>query len=64
MRFVCAALAGHIYHCLKFKNPYGVEKAFRGSTPVPASEQALVDLEADLEERFEVIDVHLCQIEG
>jgi hypothetical protein len=27
MPFVCAALARHIYHCLKFKQPYDVEKA-------------------------------------
>jgi len=64
MPFVCAALARHIYHCLKFKDPYDVERAFRGSSPIPASEQALVDLRADLDERFEVMDVHLCQIEG
>lgn len=64
MPFVCAALARHIYHCLKFKDPYDVEKAFQGSAPVPASEEALVDLRADLDERFEVMDAHLCQIEG
>ncbi len=64
MPFVCAALARHIYHCLKFKDPYDIEKAFRGSSAVSASEQELADLEADLEERFEVMDAHLCQIEG
>ena len=64
MPFVCAALAGHIYHCLKFKDPYQAEKAFRGSSLVPASEQVLVDLRANLDERFEVMEAFLCQIEG
>jgi hypothetical protein len=63
MPFVCAALARHIYHCLKFKDPYDVEKAFKGSVPLPASEQALVDLRADLDTKFEVMDAHPCQIE-
>jgi len=64
MPFVCAALARHIYHCLKFKDPYDIEKAFGGSPPSPASEQELVDLRADLDERFEVMDAHLCPTEG
>jgi len=63
MPFVCAALARHIYHCLKFKDPYDVEKAFKGSRLVPVSEQALLNLRDDLDERFEVMDAHLCQIE-
>ncbi len=40
MPYVCAALARHIYHCLKFKDPYDVEKAFQGSSSTPASGQA------------------------
>lgn len=64
MPFVCAALARHIYHCLKFKDPYDVDKAFGGPLPVPASEEALVNLRADLDERFEVMDTHLCRVEG
>jgi hypothetical protein len=28
MSFACAALARHIYHCLKFQEPYQLEKAF------------------------------------
>jgi hypothetical protein len=64
MPFVCAALARHIYHCLKFKDPYDVEKAFRDSSPTPASEQELADLRADLNEKFEEMEVHLHQKEG
>ncbi|NIN64452.1 MAG: hypothetical protein GTO63_07070 [Anaerolineae bacterium] len=64
MPFVCAALARHIYHCLKFNDPYDVEKAFRGSSSTPASEQELTDLRVDLDERFEVMEADLRQIEG
>jgi len=64
MPFVCAALARHIYHCLKFKDPYDVEKAFRGSAPTPASEQEWMDLRADLDEKFEAMKAYLCQTEG
>jgi hypothetical protein len=64
MPFVCAALARHIYHCLKFNDPYDVEKAFRGSALYPASEGEWLDLGANLEENFEVMEAHLCQIEG
>jgi hypothetical protein len=64
MPFVCAALARHIYHCLKFQDPYDVEKAFQGSSSTPASEQVLGDLRTNLDERFEVMEAHLCQIEG
>jgi hypothetical protein len=62
MPFVCAALARHVYHCLKFKQPYDVEKAF--GVVSPASEQALLDLQADLDERFEVMEAHLIAEEG
>ena len=55
--FVCAALARHIYHCLKFKQPYDVEKAFGAVSP--ASEQTMLDLQADLDEQFEVMEAHL-----
>jgi hypothetical protein len=64
MPFVCAALARHIYHCLKFNDPYDVEKAFRGSELSSASEEEWLDLGANLEENFEVMEAHLCQIEG
>jgi hypothetical protein len=63
MPFVCAALARHIYHCLKFNDPYDVEKAFQGATLQPASDEEWLDLGADLEEKFEVMETHLCQIE-
>jgi hypothetical protein len=64
MPFVCAALARHIYHCLKFNDPYDVEKAFRGSVPVPASEAEWLDLRENLDERFEEMEASLCQIEA
>jgi hypothetical protein len=57
MPFVCAALARHIYHCLKFKQPYDVEKAF--GAVLPASEKTMLDLQADLDEQFEVMEAHL-----
>jgi hypothetical protein len=59
MPFVCAALARHIYHCLKYNDPYDIEKAFQGSAPIPASGEDLVNLEADLDEKFEVMETHL-----
>ena len=62
MPFVCAALARHIYHCLKFEDPYDVEKAFGVVTP--ASEQESLDLEASLDEKFEVMEAHLTPEEG
>jgi transposase len=64
MPFVCAALARHIYHCLKFNDPYDVEKAFQGSAPAPASEEEWVNLRAELDERFEVMEASLPQIEA
>ena len=62
MPFMCAALARHVYHCLKFKQPYDVEKAL--GVVSPAAEQALLDLQADLDERFEVMKAHLIAGEG
>jgi len=64
MPFVCAALARHIYHCLKFNDPYDVEKAFQGSSFSPASEEEWLNLRAGLDEKFEVMEGSLCQIEG
>jgi hypothetical protein len=64
MPFICAALARHIYHCLKFNDPYDVEKTFRGTALQPASEEEWLDLGTCLDERFEEMEAHLCQIEG
>ena len=61
MPFVCAALARHIYQCLKFKEPYDAEKVFKGSRLVAASEQQLARLSAELDDRFRVLDRHPCQ---
>jgi len=55
MPSVCAALARHIYHCLKFKVPYDVNEAFQGTSSSSTSEQALLDLRTQLDERFEVM---------
>lgn len=64
MPFVCAALARHIYHCLKFNDPYDVEKAFRGSSFSPASEEEWLSLGASLDEKFEAMEASLCLMEG
>ena len=64
MPFVCAALARHIYHCLKFSDPYDVQKAFQGSVPAPASEAEWLNLREDLDERFGEMEASLCQIEA
>jgi transposase len=64
MPFVCAALARHIYHCLKFNEPYDVGKAFQGSEPAPASEEDWLDLREDLDHRFEEMEASLCQMEA
>ncbi len=64
MPFVCAALARHIYHCLKFNDRYDVVKAFRGSPPVPASEESWLNLSADLDEKFEVMEASLEEVEA
>jgi hypothetical protein len=63
MPFVCAALTRHIYHCLKFNDPYDVEKAFRGSSLCPASEEEWLSLGASLDDRFEEMEASLCLIE-
>jgi hypothetical protein len=59
MPFVCAALARHVYHCLKFSDPYDVEKAFGGSSFAPALGDESLSLAADLEETFEVMEASL-----
>jgi hypothetical protein len=64
MPFVCAALARHIYHCLKFNDPYDVKKAFRGAVISPASEEEWLSLGAELDEKFEVMEKTSCPIEA
>lgn len=59
MPFVCAALARHIYHCLKFEEPYDVRQAFRGSSPSPGDAQSWLALEVELEDRFDTVEAHL-----
>jgi hypothetical protein len=64
MPFVCAALARHIYHCLKFEEPYDVRRAFHGTSPSPGDEQSWLALEVELEDRFETVDAHLDHLPG
>jgi transposase len=59
MPYVCAALARHIYHCLKYQDPYDVEKAFGEPVSSAADHRATGDLRTDLEGRFEVMQAHL-----
>lgn len=56
MPFVCAALARHIYHCLKHEEPYDAERAFGGSPFYPAIEQENDHLEVVISERFVVMN--------
>lgn len=53
MPFACAALARHIYHCLKFQQPYDVTQAFGRLVSKTASDPALLELQASLDEKFE-----------
>jgi hypothetical protein len=64
MPFVCAALTRHIYHCLKFNDPYNVDKAFQGSASDPATDEGSLDLAANLDELFEVMAAFLDQEES
>lgn len=64
MPFACAALTRHIYHCLKSRERYDAEKAFKRPQTAPAAEAAPVDLMASLDERFEAMDAHLTELEG
>jgi len=41
------------------KDPYDVEKAFKGSTTVPATDEDPLDLDANLDESFEVINANI-----
>ncbi len=62
MPYVCAALARHVYHCLKYEDPYDLTKAF-GTSAVLATEGEVPEearLSADLEDRFETMNAHLC----
>ena len=41
-----------------------IEKAFRGSSLFPASEEESLNLGANLDEKFEAMEASLCQMEG
>lgn len=64
MPFACAALARHIYHCLKSGERYDLEKVFKRPQVAPASQAVPLDLVASLDERFEAMDAHLAQLEA
>ncbi len=64
MPFACAALARHIYHCLKSGEAYDVTKTFAASQLLPAAEQATQDLGADLDGQFELMDAYLSNSEA
>ncbi len=59
MPFACAALARHIFHCLKSQQPYDVRQAFGGAAPQPGKTLAAGDRQAELDERFQVMEAHL-----
>lgn len=63
MPFVCAALARHVYHCLKYEDPYDLAKAF-GTSSTPASENPDLEealLSVDLEEKYDLLDAQLTE---
>lgn len=64
MPFVCAALARHIYHCLKFEEPYDIRTAFHGTSPSTGDERDLLALEVELEDKFETIEAHLHHLQS
>jgi hypothetical protein len=41
MPFACAALARHVYHCLKYQEPYQLEKAFEAMDAHLSQDQVL-----------------------
>ncbi len=59
MPFACAALARHIYHCLKSGEAYDVAKTFAASQLPRASKQATEDLRTELDGPFELMDAYL-----
>ena len=54
--FLCAALARHIYHCLKYEDPYDVETAFQGHSLQPAEMHVLNDVQEEVDRRFEAME--------
>ena len=61
MLFACAALARHTFHCLKFQEPYQLEKAFGRVLTSRVDDPAKSKFQTDLEGSFEVMDAHLLQ---
>ena len=61
MPFACAALARHLYHCLKAKDPYDVAQAFRKPVSARACDEAMAELQGNLDEKLEDMETHLGQ---
>ena len=62
MPFACASLARHIYHCLKFQEPYPLEKAFGRILTSHFDDLAKSKIQINLEGTFKVnLDAHLSQ---
>ncbi len=59
MPFVWAALARHIYHCLKFKEPYDAEKIFGRAVSLPVLQQVMADSTVNLDDKFAILEAQL-----
>lgn len=59
MPFASAVLARHIFHCLKSQQPYDVQQVGARVAPQPGETRAVGDRQAELDERFEVMETHL-----
>jgi transposase len=62
MPFACAALARHLYHCLKTKDPYDVAQAFRRPLSARACSDALAELHGNLDDKIEEMEASLSQM--
>lgn len=60
---VCSTDQSHL-SLLKFNDPYDVDKAFQGSSSIPATDEGSLDLSANLDELFEVMEASPDQEEG
>jgi len=61
MPFACAALARHLYHCLKTKDPYDVAQAFQRPVSARACDEAMAVLQGSLDEKLEDMQTRLDQ---
>ena len=61
MPFACAALARHLYHCLKAKDPYDVAQAFRKPVSARACDEEMAELQGSLDDKLEDMETRLDQ---